>query len=302
MTNQTNPYSFINKFLILGLLFVALNGTLACAQQGTQEQKAAAPVPTPLKVEEIGSYVRKAFNVPAGVTIKVNEENVSTLPGTRMIKVTFSSDRGNQTQDAWVTPDGKTLIVGRTFDMSVDPYKENLAKMNLQGAPVTGKTDAKVTIVEYTDFQCPFCSRAHNTVEQLLKDYDGKVKVVYKSLPLNIHNWAEDAAVAGTCVSEQNNDAFWTYAHYFFENQKTLTKETLQEKIMGLAAENKLDAEKLKACIAARTTLPKIQADLKEAQVLGFNSTPSFVVNGRPLIGAVPIEQFRQVIDEALAQ
>ena len=294
-------FSYFNKFLILGLLFVALNGTIACAQQGAQEQKAAA-APAPLKTDEISSYIRKVFNVPMGVTIAVTEAPQSTIPGMRMIHVQFTSDRGNQTQDAWITPDGKTLIVGRTFDMSVDPFKENLAKMNLQGAPVTGKADAKVTIVEYTDFQCPFCGRANVTIEQLLKDYDGKIKVVYKSLPLNIHNWAEDAAVAGACISEQSNDAFWNYAHFFFTNQTTLTKDTLKDKILGMAADNKLDADKLKACIDARSTLAKVQADQKEAQNLGFNSTPSFVVNGRPLVGAVPIEQFKQAIDEALAQ
>ena len=299
MTISKVSFSHFNKFLMLGLLFLAINGTLACAQQ--QEPKPVA-APAPLKTDEIATYIRKVFNVPSNVGIAVTEAPQSTLPGARMIKVQFTSDRGNQSQDAWVTSDGKTLIVGRTFDLTVDPYKENLAKMNLQGAPTTGPADAKVTIVEYTDFQCPFCSRANATVEQLLKDYEGKIKIVYKSLPLNIHNWAEDAAVAGACVSEQSNDAFWTYVHYFFANQSTLTKETLKDKVLGMAAENKLDADKLKVCIEGRATLAKVQADAKEAQSLGFNSTPSFVVNGRPLIGAVPIDQFKQAIDEALAQ
>lgn len=301
MEKQKPTFSFLNKFLILAVLFVAINGTLACAQQTVPaDQKAAAS--QPLKTEDIGKYIRKVFNVPANVNIAVTEAPKSSIPGMRMIKVTFSSDKGSQDQDAWVTQDGKSLIVGRTFDMSIDPFKENLAKMNLQGAPATGTLDAKVTIVEYTDFQCPFCSRANVTVEQLMKEYQGKVKLVYKSLPLNIHNWAEDAAVAGACIAEQNNDAFWNFAHYAFENQKDLTKETLKDKVLALATQNKLNADKLKACIDSRSTLPKVQSDQKEAQNLGFNSTPSFVVNGRPVVGAVPIEQFRQVIDEALAQ
>jgi protein-disulfide isomerase len=290
-------YTALARLLVLGLLFAAAGGNIACAQQPA-EQGAA---PAPLKTEDIAAYIRKVFNVPPNVTINVKEEAQSAIPGLRALKVEVTSDRGSQTQDAWVTMDGKTLVWGKSYDMSVDPFQQNLAKMKLEGAPVTGNKDAKVTVVEYTDFQCPYCSRAHTTVEQLLKDYDGKIKVVYKSLPLNIHNWAEDAAVAGSCVAEQNNDAFWTFAHYFFENQKTLTKETLMEKVYELAAQNKLDDAKLKACITGRTTLPRVQADMKEAQALGFNSTPSFVVNGRPVVGAVPIEQFRQVIDEALA-
>ena len=289
-----------NRLFLITILLGLLNGPLACAQQPAE--KSAAPAVAPINTTEVGAYIRKVFNVPANVQINVTEQPTSSVAGLRMVKVEFVAEKGTQNQDAWVTQDGKTLIVGRTFDMSIDPYKENLAKMKLDGAPVSGKADAKVTIVEYTDFQCPFCSRAHNVVEQLLKEYDGRIKVVYKSLPLNIHNWAEDAAVAGACVAEQKNDAFWVYAHYFFENQKTLTKETLMDKVYALAAENQLDVEKLKGCISARTTLPRVQADMKEAQVLGFNSTPSFVVNGRPLVGAVPVEQFRQVIDEALAK
>ena len=296
----------LNKFIVLGILYLALNGAFACAQSQppAAEKKDEKPAVTTstLKTDEIGTFIRKVFNVPPNITIGVSELPQSTLTGMKMINVTFTSDKGAQNQEAWVTPDGKTLIVGRTFDMSVDPYKENLSKMNLQGAPTTGTTTAKVTIVEYTDFQCPFCSKANTTIEQIMKEYDGKIRLVYKSLPLSIHDWAEDAAVAGACIAEQNNDAFWNYAHYAFSNQKEITKATLKDKIMTLATDNKLDADKLKACIDARTTLPKVQADQKEAANLGFNSTPSFVVNGRPVVGAVPIEQFRQVIDEALAQ
>src|SRR5262245_23541982 len=161
----------LGRYSLLMLLFIALNATLACAQQPA-EQKA-----TPINTTEVATYIRKAFNIPANIGVTVTEEQTSTVPGLRMVKVNFASDKGAQSQDAWIANDGKTLLVGKTFDMSVDPFKQNLSKMNLEGAPVSGKADAKVTIVEYTDFQCPFCSRAHVTVEQLLKDYDGKIKV-----------------------------------------------------------------------------------------------------------------------------
>lgn len=305
MQNHNVTRFSLNNLIVLGLLYLSLNGALACAQSQTApaDDKSNKPaVAGTLKTDEIGTFIRKVFNVPANVQIGVAEVPQSTLAGMKMINVTFTTDKGSQNQEAWVTPDGKTLIVGRTFDMSVDPYKENLAKMKLDGAPTTGTSGAKVTIVEYTDFQCPFCGKANTTIEQIMKEYDGKIRLVYKSLPLSIHDWAEDAAVAGACISEQNNDAFWTYAHYAFSNQKEITKATLRDKIMALAADNKLDADKLKACLDARSSLPKVQADQKEAASLGFSSTPSFVVNGRPLIGALPIEQFRQVIDEALAQ
>jgi protein-disulfide isomerase len=293
------------KFLVL--IFLSLNFTIACASQENPEAKkdeapaASAGALSAQETEKIGQFIRKAFNIPPNVAVVVQDGGESKIPGMKAIKVQFTAERGSQVQDAWISQDQKVLVVGRVLDMTVDPYKENLAKINLSNAPVKGAESAKVTIVEYTDFQCPFCSRAHTTIEQLLKDYDGKIKVAYKALPLNIHPWAEDSAVAAACVNEQNKEAFWKYASYFFQNQSTLTKDNLNQKVFEMAKTNNLDEAALKTCIDSKKTLPQVQADLKEAQALGFQSTPSFVVNGRPVIGAKPIEEFKQIIDAELA-
>jgi protein-disulfide isomerase len=300
------------KFLVL--VFITLNFTIACASPDAQTQKSETATTTAQgslsaeQSEKIGTYIRKAFGVPTNVGVVVKEGGEQKIPGLTSIQVQFVTDKGSQVQDAWVSPDQKIMVIGRVLDLTVDldkqradKAKENLGKVNLANAPVKGAPAAKVTIVEYTDFQCPFCSRGYTTVEQLLKDYDGKVKVVYKALPLNIHNWAEDSAVAAACVAEQNKDAFWKYYSFFFQNQATIKKDTLNEKVMSMAKENGLDEAALKTCIDTKKTLPQVQADMKEAQSLGFNSTPSFMVNGMPLIGAKPIEEFKQIIDAELA-
>jgi protein-disulfide isomerase len=305
---KTVNQSFL-KFLVL--VFITLNFTIACASPDAQTQKSETPAQASLsseQAEKIGTYIRKSFNVPANVGVVVKEGGTQKIPGLTSIQVQFVTDKGSQVQDAWISSDQKIMVIGRVLDLTIDldkqrmeKAKENLSKMNLQNAPVKGAESAKVTIVEYTDFQCPYCSRGYATVEQLLKDYDGKVRVVYKALPLNIHNWAEDSAIAAACVAEQNKDAFWKYYSFFFQNQTTIKKETLNEKVMSLAKENSLDEAALKTCIDTKKTLPQVQADVKEAQALGFNSTPSFMVNGNPVIGAKPIEEFKQLIDEQLA-
>lgn len=284
---------------ILILVLTCIQFTVACATSQPSDQ--AKPDSGPFPQEQVSSYIRKAFNVPSTVSITVTKQEESKFPGLVAIKVQFTSERGPQTQDAWVTPDYKTLLIGRVLDMSVDPYKATLAKMNLKNSPTHGSPDAKVTIVEFTDFQCPYCKNAHASVNQLLKEYDGKVRVVYKSLPLAMHNWAQDSAVAATCVNEQSTDAFWKYADYFFQNQATITKETLNAKVFELAKANNVDEAKLKACIDTKKTLPAVEADLQEAKALGLSSTPSFIVNGRTVVGAIPVDQFKQIIDEALA-
>lgn len=285
----------INIWLILAL--IALTGTFACSES-PQTQTAKVPAKSN---DQIVEYVRKSFNVPASVKVTIKEEKPSEVPGLNLLKIEFSNERGTQVQEAWVTEDHNRLIVGRMLDLSVDPYKETLNKVSMNNVPIKGPADAKVTIIEYTDFQCPYCSKAHANVEELLKTYEGKIRIVYKSLPLNIHNWAEDSAVMAMCAYQQNPESLWKYADYFFENQKTLTKETLEAKSMEVGKEWGLNTDTLKQCFDARSTIGTIQADMKEAQALGFNSTPSFVVNGRPVVGAIPVDQFKQIIDEALA-
>lgn len=251
--------------------------------------------------EQIATYIRKAFNVPANVTITIKENAESkSVPGTYPIMVQFRGERVNQDQEAWITK-SNVLIVGRTFDMSVDPYKKNLEKISMNNVPVTGSPDAKVTIVEYSDFQCPYCSTAYVTVKDLLKVYDGKVKVAYKHLPLtNIHDWAQDAAVASVCVHQQSPEAFWKLSDFLFTNQKSITKETFASKLQQFSTDSKLNYETIQKCIADPATKQKVSSDSAEANGLGLNSTPSFVVNGRTVVGALPEDQFKQIIDEAL--
>jgi len=281
--------------LYLLLLFVLTFQLTACAQE-----QQAEPVKSSMTNEQIASYIRKAFNVPANVTITVQENAESKdIPGTYPILVVFKGGRVDQKQEAWITKENK-LIVGRTFDMNVDPYKKNQDKINLANVPTTGAADAKVTIVEYSDFQCPYCSSAHVTVKDLLKQYEGKVKVAYKHLPLAMHNWAKDAAEASVCVHKQNPETFWKLSDYFFTNQKVITKETFDAKLQEFSTQNGINSEELKKCMADPATKQKVDADTAEAGSLGLSSTPSFIVNGRTVIGAVPVDQFKQVIDEAL--
>lgn len=278
---------------LLTAIFVAFQLPIACAQQQTTSSAQQA-VPT----EEISTYVRKAFNVPPNVKINVSE-TPSEIDGLRAVKIEFVSDRGSQTQEAWVTAQNR-LIVGRSFDLSVDPYQKNWEKIDLANVPATGGKQAKVTVVEYSDFQCPFCSRAHETMKSVVQGYNGQVKLVYKHLPLQMHNWAEDAAIASACVYQQNNEAFWQLSDYLFANQKSITKETLREKVFEATKESKLDTEKLKQCMDTRQTNPVVQANLAEAKQLGFNSTPSFVINGRTAVGALDADQFKKIIDEMI--
>jgi protein-disulfide isomerase len=162
--------------------------------------------------------------------------------------------------------------------------------------PTRGPADAKVTIVEFSDFQCPFCSRAHDTVEEVMRSYAGKVKLVYRQMPLTqLHPNAMKAAEASLCAHEQGH--FWEYHDTLFKNQSALQPDKLKEYATQLG----LDAGKFNSCLDGSNKSDAVKADMKDGEGAGVQGTPAFFVNGVFLNGAVPIDEFREVIDSELA-
>jgi len=163
--------------------------------------------------------------------------------------------------------------------------------------PSRGPEDAPVTIVEFSDFQCPYCRRAQPVIERLLERYEGHVRLVYRHLPLDsIHPRAQAAAEASACAAAQ--DAFWPYHDKLFENAKALERDDL----VGYAEELGLDTDQFAQCVEERRFREQVAADAAAAQQAGITGTPAFVVNGLLISGAQPVEEFAEVIDAELAR
>lgn len=168
---------------------------------------------------------------------------------------------------------------------------------------VRGNPDAPVTLIEYSDFECPFCGRFHPTAERVLEEYEGQVKWVYRHFPLtSIHPSAREAAVASECAAELGgNDAFWTFADGLFENQSRLGEELYSE----LAGQAGLASSDLLACVAQERHVDRVEADFLNAGESGGRGTPYVIVvnaDGEvfPFSGALPYPQVKSVIDKAL--
>jgi protein-disulfide isomerase len=161
--------------------------------------------------------------------------------------------------------------------------------------PSMGPENARVTIVEFSDFQCPYCRRAGPVVKSLLERYPEDIRVVYRHLPLDFHERAKPAAEASACADEQG--AFWPYHDLIFENPDALADEDLTR----YASELGIDSEALGACLAAGRGRDVVEADLAVARSFGISGTPAFVVNGILLSGLQPEEAFVRVIDSELA-
>ena len=163
--------------------------------------------------------------------------------------------------------------------------------------PSKGPADAAVTIVEFSDFQCPYCQRVLTTVNEVLAKYPEEVRIVYRHLPLDrIHPNARGAAEAAACAEEQGQ--FWAYHDKLFQNNKALGKEDL----LRYATDAGLDATRFQACFDEGRFKDKVEADLQAARAVGISGTPAFVVNGILLSGAQPAEEFYKVIDQELAR
>ncbi len=169
--------------------------------------------------------------------------------------------------------------------------------VSIDGAPVRGPANASVTLVEFSDFHCPFCKQVLPTLTQLLARYPGKVRLVFRDFPIDsLHPQARRAAEAARCAQDQGR--FWEYHDLLFAEAPKATPEELKR----YAEKVGLDLAKFEPCLTGGTHRAAVQRDLDEGSRLGITGTPAFFINGRPLDGAQPLEAFVRVIEEELSR
>lgn len=161
------------------------------------------------------------------------------------------------------------------------------------GSPVWGPSDAKVTIIEFGDFECPFCAKAAPNIKQLKKIYGDKIRIVYKHMPLAQHSHAISAAMTGTCIANQSNDKFWEFYSLIYQKSDKLNEGLIRD----LAKKVKTDLKELDKCLENPTTKAQVMQDGELVNRLGLESTPVFFINGEMLTGAAPVEAFQEAID-----
>jgi protein-disulfide isomerase len=260
--------------------------------------------------QRIDRQLRIYYEVPDSVKLTISEPRPSDFPNYDALTITVG-ESGKKTYEFLLSKDQKTLIRMTKLDLSKDPYAENMKKMDLKGRPVRGNPNAKVVVVSYDDFECPFCSRAHNTLfPELLKEYGDKIAFVYKDFPLSdMHPWAIHAAVNANCLAAQSSDAYWDFADYIHKNQAEVNSASglenrfaqLDRITLNEGNKFKLDSNKLQACTKAQKD-DAVRASMKEGEALGIDGTPTLFVNGELVNGARSADEFRAVFDKALQQ
>jgi len=273
---------------------------LGCVAQST----------SPDLTKKIERQVRSYYKIPAEVHLVVGVPSPSSeLPNYESVVVTI--DNGGKKQDLTflVSKDHSSMMRLIKFDLNKDPFAETMSKIDISGRPTRGAKASKVVVVNFDDFECPFCSRMHQTLfPQILKEYGDRVTFIYKDYPLvEIHPWATHAAVDANCLAPQNSDAYWDFADYIHANQREVNNEktpaarteALDRLTMLQGQKHNLDLVKLQSCIKAQDETA-VKASMKEAEGIGVEATPTLFINGQKIDGAVPIGDVRAALDQAL--
>ena len=279
---------------------------IVCLAAGCKAQSNPQAPLDPATTRRVEVMVRSEFSIPSDYGVAVGVRGPSKIDGFDKLPITISHAGKTQVIDFLISTDGTTLARLETFDLKSDPA----FNIDIGGRPIRGNPNAKVTVINFDDLECPYCARMHQELfPSTFERYKNQVRFVYKDFPLtDLHPWAMHAAVDADCLAAQNGTVYWTYVDYLHTHGDEVTGEKLDlaksfadlDRIArdeGTVA--KLDSAKLDACIA-RQDESTVQASLKEADQLGLQGAPALFVNGERIDGAVPENQVWDVIDRAL--
>ena len=251
---------------------------------GAVSTASAAGQPSLQKTLE--AYLRHLYAWGPEVQLTFSPPTQSEIPGLLETTVHLRSGENSETAKMYVSKDGKYLFRGELAELSKDPLAEARSLIQLKDAPSMGDAKAPVTIVEFSDFECPVCRSLHDVVRTLLPQYP-QVRVVFKDFPLEtIHPWARIAALTGRCAYQQDPKAFWKIYDAIYDHQEIISAENAWAKMNEFAGQAALNADVFRACLASPEASAAVDSSRKNGQQLEIASTPTVFVNGRRMVGA----------------
>ena len=279
------------RFSILLLLVV-----VAVAQE-----KTSANLPSE---EIVNSFLQQTFGYDSTVTWKIAAIKPSVAEGLAEVDVVLTSSQGQSATTLYVTPDGKHALTGDILPFGAKPYqpaKEALLK-GING-PARGPEKSPVTIVEFSDLQCPHCKDAQPVLDKLLTE-EPNARFVFQNFPLPSHNWAGKAANYADCVGRSSNEAFWKFVQGTFDAQSTITEANADEKLTALADTAGVKGSEMAACAAKPDTKTRVERSVTLGQSVGVTGTPTVFINGRRIgnVVGLPPEVLKGLVEFAAKQ
>jgi len=270
------------RHAFFALLFAACAG-VTWAQQGTPQ--AAAPA-APAVTQRIEAQVRRLYALGPSFQVRAKEPKPTPIEGILQVEVEVTLEGQTDTVAFYATRDARFLLRGELIDTAGDPFAQAKSLITTDNSPSKGPANAKVTVVEYSDFQCPTCRAMSNVLRSVVPLYPN-VRFVFRDFPLvQIHPWAETAHKAARCAYKTSPASFWKMHDAIFDRQEIISPATVYTTMLDLAAQAGANPDAVRACMATPDVQAEIQAGIAEGMSLKIANTPTTFVNGRRVIGA----------------
>jgi protein-disulfide isomerase len=268
---------------------------LVASTLGAQD-KTSAVLPSE---DTVNSFMAQTFGYDSTITWKIVSIKPAEAEGLAEVVVVITSPKGQQGTTLYVTPDGKHALTGEILPFGAKPYAaahEALSK-GINGV-AKGPEKSPVTIVEFSDLQCPHCKEAQPIVDKLLAD-EPSARFVFQQYPLPMHNWAEKAASYADCIGRSSKDAFFKFVQGTYEEQANITESNADEKLSAIADKSGVKGSDIAACAAKPDTKTRVQKSIELGQAVGVTGTPTLFVNGRRIanVSGTPYEILKGIVD-----
>jgi len=250
--------------------------------------------------EEVNAFLHETFGYDPQLTWKITGIRPSQAEGLAEVLVQISGPQGQGEQKFFVTEDGKHAVVGDVIPFGAHPFEKTRELLDKKvTGPARGPASAAVTVVEFSDLQCPHCKEAAATIERLLAE-NSNIHFVFQNFPLPMHIWALKAADYADCVGRASNDAFWKFVSGVYAAQTDITAENADQKLTELAETLGLNSKEIAACAAKPETQARVEASVNLGKSLDVNATPTLFINGRPVgVNGNNYDVLKQIVDFA---
>ncbi|HLK33685.1 MAG TPA: thioredoxin domain-containing protein [Terriglobales bacterium] len=291
----------LRKLVVLSIICYA-GMSFAARQKPAAKSREAAPAATAQHLPSeatVSEFMKHMFGYDAGMTWKVESIKPAKDPSLAEVTVLVSGKQGPQIFTFFVTPDDQYAIAGNMVPFGADPFAKARAELQ-QGAhgPSRGPADAPVTLVEFSDLQCPHCKEAQPTLEKLLGE-EPNVHFILQNFPLPSHNWAFKAASFADCVGRENNTAVWKFVDSVFAQQENITEANAGDKLTELATAAGVDGKATAACADQPATRARVEQSIALGKSVGVTGTPSLFINGRGTSLGIPYDALKAMVEFA---
>ena len=282
---------------LIALLSFCASGVMAQTKTSLAAPAAKSDLPSEATVE---AFLKQMFGWNQELTWKIAAIKPAEAQGFAEVTAIFNTPQGQQIFRVYVTPDQKFALTGDMVPFGADPFAVARADLKAADGPSRGPADAAVTVVEFGDLECPACKAAQPNVAKLMED-EPKLRLIFQNFPLeSIHKWAMLGAKYVDCIGRENNDALWKFLSIVYEHQGEITPENADSMLKGFAKEAGANPDTVAACTTKPETEKHIRESMALGEKLGVDSTPTFFINGRKVIGFgnnTPYEVVKAIVD-----